>query len=109
LTLPFVHGISRIGLVDEAKVIDFLDSGMCAEILGDSGGVLVSPRHAQAECFQRAEQHPSGVRIGLGAEGAAERADRLHNGAIANHRTRDQVRVTTDILGQRVDGHIRTE
>ena len=46
--------------------------GMAGQIFGDETGVVVRPRHADLEGFERAHQHPTRVRIELRADGTRQ-------------------------------------
>ena len=60
------------------KVMDVSYLGVVAQVIRDEQRVSVGFFHADAECFERPADHPAGMGVQLGADGAAQRLDVLH-------------------------------
>ena len=75
--------------------------GMAGQIFGDETGVVVRPRHADLEGFERAHQHPTRVRIESRADGTAPAHHLLHEADVAADTAANEIAVAADILGQR--------
>ena len=94
-------------LVEVTKVMDLRHLGVVAQVVRHEPRVGVGFFHADAQRLERPAEHPAGMRIELGADGAAQRLDVLHHGLRAERRARDQVGMTADIFGQRVQRKVR--
>ena len=54
--------------------------GVVAQVIRHEPRVSVSSFHADAQCFERPADHPAGMRVQLGADGASQRFDVFHEG-----------------------------
>ena len=68
------------GLVVVSKVMDLGHFGVVAQIIRHEPRVSVGFFHADAQCFERPADHPAGMGVQLGADGASQRLDVLHEG-----------------------------
>ncbi len=62
------------------KVMDISHFGVVAQVIRDEPRVSVSLFHADAQCLERPADHPAGVGVQLGADGASQRFDVFHEG-----------------------------
>ncbi|OJH20872.1 hypothetical protein BLX88_00220, partial [Bacillus obstructivus] len=79
---------------------------MIAQEIRDGARIVIGLFHADAQGFQRAAEHPAGMRVELRADGTAQRLDLFHHGLRAERRTGDQIGMAADIFGQRVQGDV---
>ena len=79
---------------------------MLTQETGDGLCIAVGAFHADLQRFQRAAEHPAGMRIELRADGAAQRLHLLHHRLAAKRRAGDQVGMAADIFGQRIERDI---
>ena len=75
---PREHTAGRGGLFEVSKVMDFRHFGVVAQVIRDKPRVSVSFFHADAQCFERPADHPAGMGVQLGADGASQRFDVSH-------------------------------
>src|ERR1700722_4224283 len=89
-----------------AEEIDFCDGWVVGQEgddgLGAAGGVM----HAEGQGFEGAAGHPAGMGGELGADGAAQQADRAKALAGSKDGAGYQVAVAADVFGQRVDDEV---
>ena len=89
-----------------SEVVNPLHLVVVAQIVSHEPRILVRPFHPQAQRFERAAEHPAGMRIQLGADRASQRLDLFHERLRAERSAGDQVGMAADILGQRVQRKI---
>src|ERR1700722_3091910 len=99
-TLPVEHRLAGIAVLEKAEIVHPRYLGMVRQIFGDKTGVVVRSRHADLECFERAHQHPTGIRIELRANGAAPTHHLLDEVGVAADAAANEITVATDIFGQ---------
>ena len=63
-----------------SEVVNPFHLVVVAQIIRHEPRILVGLFHAQAQRFERAAEHPAGMRIKLGADRAPQRLDILHQG-----------------------------
>ena len=63
-----------------SKVMDISHFGVVAQIIRYEKRVAVGFFHADAQCFERPADHPAGMGVQLGADGASQRFDVFHDG-----------------------------
>jgi hypothetical protein len=85
-----------------SRVMDVRHFGVVAQEIRDEPRVSVSFFDADAQCFERPADHPAGMGVQLGADGASQRFDVFHEGFSAERCARYQVGMSADIFGQRV-------
>src|SRR4029079_10494855 len=85
------------------EVMQLAHLRMLAQELRDGRGIVIGLFHADGERFERAPEHPAGMRIELRADGAAQRPDRLDDGKLAHCGPGDEVGMAADIFGGRID------
>ena len=78
--LPREQTASGGGLFEVSKVMDFRHFGVVAQVVRYEPRVSVSFFHADAQCFERPADHPAGMRVQVGADGASQRFDVFHKG-----------------------------
>src|SRR5271169_2117234 len=100
-TLPVEHRLAGIAVLEEAEIVYPRYLGMPRQIFGDETGVVVRPRHADLERFERAHQHPTRIRIELRADRAAPGHRLLHEVGVAADAAANEIAVAADIFGQR--------
>ena len=65
-------------LVVVSKVTDLRHLGVVTQVVRHEPRVRISFFHAEAQCFERPADHPAGMGIQLGADGASQRFDAFH-------------------------------
>lgn len=78
--LPREHKAGGGGLFEVSKLVDFCNFGVVAQVVRDQPRVSVGFFHADAQCFERPADHPAGMGVQLGADGASQRFDAFHEG-----------------------------
>jgi hypothetical protein len=68
------------GLFVVSKVMDLCHFAVVAQVIRHEPRVAVGSFHADAQCFERPRDHPARMGIQLGADGASQRLDVLHEG-----------------------------
>ena len=104
--MPPVSAMARVAFLEEAEIVHPRDLGMARQIFGDETGVVVRARHADFERFERAHQHPAGIRIELRADGAAPAHHLFHQAGRAADAAANEIAVAADVLGQGTQGDI---
>ena len=78
--LPREHTSGGRGFVVMSEVVNPLHLVVVAQIIRHEPRILVGLFHPQAQRFERAAEHPAGMRIQLGADRASQRLDVFHEG-----------------------------
>ena len=73
--LPCEQTAGEGSLIVVSKVMDLLHFGVVAQEIRDEPRVSVGFFHADAQCFGRPADHPAGMGVQLGADGASQRFD----------------------------------
>ena len=94
-------------ILDHAEIAQPFDFGMAFEESADFCRILARALHPQFHRFQRAQQHPGGVRIGNAAHRVAQGANGVEPFLRAGNAARNQIRMAADIFGERIDHQIR--
>ena len=76
------------GLIVVSKVMDLRDLGVVAQVIRHEPRVSVSFFHADAQCFERPAEHPTGMEVQL--SGSAQRFEVFHEGFWAERGARNE-------------------
>ena len=69
--LPCEQTAGEGRLIVVSKVMDLRDFGVVAQVIRHEPRVSISFFHANAQCFERPADHPAGMGVQLGADGAS--------------------------------------
>jgi len=89
-----------------ARIVDSLDCRVGEEEVDDLLGVLSLSAHTKLESGERTGEQPSRVRVGDGTKDGTHHLDLANELLAASGDTSDDIRVTADELGGRVDDDV---
>src|SRR5713101_7953202 len=94
----------------QSRIEDLLDARMALEKARDRMGVLTVLAHPNSKRLDAAQNEPAVQRAGNRAEGLLQEQQSLRDRRIARRgEAADDVRVSTEVLGRRVDDDVGAE